>query len=166
MAHYVFSILAPTFKKHYFDVVLNLLLALRICKLCTYWKCCRFCKKVPNAALGYLNTKVNEHKSLAFELGKSYIYGEEEILDNLNKIVDNGPIRDSIRGTIENDRLSLTRCMGMEQMQAQWVATTVKTKSAIRMVLNSMKDDIVELKVAGSILGISKYFLLIFFFYN
>jgi sodium/hydrogen exchanger 10/11 len=149
MAHYVFSILAPTFKKHYFDVVLNLLLALRICKLCTYWKCCRFCKKVPNAALGYLNTKVNEHKSLAFELGKSYIYGEEEILDNLNKIVDNGPIRDSIRGTIENDRLSLTRCMGMEQMQAQWVATTVKTKSAIRMVLNSMKDDIVELKVAG-----------------
>ncbi|KAH0819940.1 hypothetical protein GEV33_002851 [Tenebrio molitor] len=118
-------------------------------KLCTFFKSYRCCKKIPDVTLKYLNVKVNKHKSLAFELGKSYITGEEEILDNLENIVDNDQIRESVKKNTENDLLALSRCVGMAEKQSQWVATTVKTKSAMRMVLNSMKDDILELKVAG-----------------
>jgi hypothetical protein len=90
-------------------------------------------------------------------LGKSYITGEEEILDNLENIVDNDQIRESVKKNTENDLLALSRCVGMAEKQSQWVATTVKTKSAMRMVLNSMKDDILELKVAGFILRTFRY---------
>jgi sodium/hydrogen exchanger 10/11 len=142
-------VITPLTELYYFDTTLNLLLALRICKVLTHCKFYDAWKALPAVILKYLNAKVDRHRALAYELGKSYIAGEEEILENIHQTVDNDKIREVIKTKIETDRLAVTKRLGIAQKESPCVATTVKTKLAMRTVLNSMKDDIYELKVSG-----------------
>lgn len=134
---------------YYIDLVLTVLLGLRLFRLLPHLKHFACCRAIPTAISKYLDTKVDRHRALAFELGKCYVTGEEEILENLHQIVDNDQIRETIREQIENDRLAITKRLGLAQRESPWVTTTVKTRLAMRSVLNSMKDDIHELKLSG-----------------
>ncbi|XP_008199730.2 solute carrier family 9 member C1 isoform X1 [Tribolium castaneum] len=131
------------------DIILSILLCIRTLELLEFLKYCNSCKAVPVALLKYLDTQVELNKSLAYEIGKNYTEGEEEILDNMHQIVDNQKIKEIIRKRIESDRLAVTRNLGIVEKKSPWVATTVKTRAAINTVLNSMKEDIYELKVSG-----------------
>ncbi|XP_044263873.1 sodium/hydrogen exchanger 11-like isoform X2 [Tribolium madens] len=87
--------------------------------------------------------------SFTYELGKSFATSEGEILDMLPYIIDNKKIREEIKAKIENDRIIITKMLGVVQKERPWVAITVKTKQAIRTVLSSMNDAINQLKIAG-----------------
>ena len=54
-----------------------------------------------------------------------------------------------LKNTAEEERHTLSRKLALAQKTRPVVASTVKTKAATRAVLNSMKDDIHELKVSG-----------------
>ncbi|KAJ3648598.1 hypothetical protein Zmor_020391 [Zophobas morio] len=105
--------------------------------------------KIPTIGLKHADMRVNAHRAFAYELGKNYISGEEEILENLHRIVDNEKIRMDLKNTAEEERHTLSRKLALAQKTRPVVASTVKTKAATRAVLNSMKDDIHELKVSG-----------------
>ncbi|XP_044265130.1 sodium/hydrogen exchanger 10-like isoform X2 [Tribolium madens] len=134
---------------YYVDLAVCILLGLRLLRVLKLVNYLAFCRRLPVALTKYLDAKVDKHRALAFELGKCYITGEEEILENLHQIVDNDKIRESIREGIENDRLAITKRLGLAQKESPWVTTTVKTRLAMRTVLNSLKDDIYELKLSG-----------------
>ncbi|EFA06222.2 Sodium/hydrogen exchanger 10-like Protein [Tribolium castaneum] len=87
--------------------------------------------------------------SFTYELGKSFATSEGEILDMLPYIIDNKKIREEIKAKIENDKIVITKLLGVVQKERPWVAITVKTKQAIRTVLSSMNDAINQLKIAG-----------------
>lgn len=87
--------------------------------------------------------------ALSFELGKCYIAGEKEILDMLPYMIDNTKIRNEMKQKIEENQLVLQQLLGMVQKDRSWIAITVKTTQAIRMVLNGMKESINQLKSTG-----------------
>ncbi|RZB73492.1 Na H Exchanger and/or cNMP binding domain containing protein, partial [Asbolus verrucosus] len=97
----------------------------------------------------YFDRKIDKHRAMAYELGKNYLTGEEEILENLIFIIDHEKIRESLRQKFEEDRLSLTKVLGLAQIDRPRVAISVKTKLVMKSVLTSMKEDIYELKSSG-----------------
>lgn len=98
-------------------------------------------------------TKVSDEKmSFTYELGKSYVISDNEILTLLPYMIDNEKIRSEMKATIESDRKDIVKLIGVIQKERPWVTITVKTKQATRTVLSGMHEAIIQLKVAGKYL--------------
>ncbi|XP_063905623.1 sodium/hydrogen exchanger 10-like isoform X3 [Zophobas morio] len=69
--------------------------------------------------------------------------------DMLPYMIDNTKIRNEMKQKIEENQLVLQQLLGMVQKDRSWIAITVKTTQAIRMVLNGMKESINQLKSTG-----------------
>jgi sodium/hydrogen exchanger 10/11 len=87
--------------------------------------------------------------AFTYELGKSYAAGEAEILDMLPHMIDNKVIREEVKQKSEKDKVLVTKLLGLVQKEKPWIAITVKTKQAIRTILNSMREAIYQLRMAG-----------------
>lgn len=75
--------------------------------------------------------------------------GEEDVLRILDLIIDNEDVRQSIRLEVEQDRLAITRALALVQKDRPWIATTSKTKQAIRTTLNVVNECIADLREQG-----------------
>ncbi|XP_063905704.1 sodium/hydrogen exchanger 10-like isoform X3 [Zophobas morio] len=132
-----------------FEMTLFVLLVIRLLRTFTLLKYYACYRAFAPSVIRYLEEQIDRYRILAYELGINYLAGEEEMLENLHQIIDDEKIREIVKEKIDSDRLALTYKLGTFQNEFPHVATTVKTKLAMRMVLNSMKDDVHELKVAG-----------------
>ncbi|XP_044264363.1 sodium/hydrogen exchanger 10-like [Tribolium madens] len=145
-AYYDLKCLYAKIPKNEYDAfyhVLTLLRVLRVVRLFTILKI--FYPKI----IMYLDRVVDTQLAFTYELGKSYAIGETEILDMLPYIIDNNTIREEIKQKIERDKVIITKLLGVIQKEKPWIAITVKTKQAIRTILNSMKEAANQLKIAG-----------------
>ncbi|XP_008199714.2 solute carrier family 9 member C1-like [Tribolium castaneum] len=133
----------PESKYGVFYRVLTCLRLLRVVRLFTVLKI--FYPKF----VTYLDRSVDSQLAFTYELGKSYAIGETEILDMLPYMIDNTAIREEIKQKIERDKVIITKLLGMVQKEKPWIAITVKTKQAIRTILNSMKEAANQLRTAG-----------------
>lgn len=133
----------------YVSLLYNTWLLIRMTQILAYFKIEKLFKKIGNRLLKFLCAEYEKKKALAYELGKNYITGEDEILENLPHMVDNDRIQEQLREKIEQEKLEVTTKLGLLQIEAPWVTSTVKTRMAVRTVLNSLRDDIFELKVSG-----------------
>lgn len=64
-------------------------------------------------------------------------------------MVENKVVRDSIKKQIEDDRLMVTKELGMIQKDSPWIAISIKTKQATRATLNHMRSAVTDLKMSG-----------------
>jgi sodium/hydrogen exchanger 10/11 len=127
----------------------DLNLALAVMRFIRLIRLIHFCRDLQPNLLRYLEMRVDSRMAFTYELGRSYVAGEEEVLEMLPYMIDHEVIREHIRQKIEADRLDIIRLLGLLQKDKPWISITVKTKQAIRTVLCSMKAAISELKVSG-----------------
>ncbi|RZC32726.1 sodium/hydrogen exchanger 10-like, partial [Asbolus verrucosus] len=123
--------------------VMNILKILRLLKLL------KLSKILYPKVIKYLDSKVDANMAITYELGKAYAAGEEEVVKLIPQIVDHEKIQDELRHRMEQDRVTITKLLGVVQKERPWIAITVKTKQAIRTIINSMKEALFYLKATG-----------------
>lgn len=69
----------------------------------------------------------------------------------LDQMIPNAKVRQEMRQTMENDKLAVTKELGLIQKEKPWIAITVKTKQAIRTILNNMEVAIDDLRSSGNV---------------
>ncbi|XP_064635099.1 sperm-specific sodium:proton exchanger-like [Lineus longissimus] len=109
----------------------------------------RLFKAVIPQILGFLNRRINEQLSFGYDVGKGYVFGEEEVRKHIDLMVDDKGIAKNLKTIIDTGRLNVVRELGMLQRQNPGIAVSVKTRQAIRNVLNTMRDNLTQLKGDG-----------------
>nr|CAD7452751.1 unnamed protein product [Timema tahoe] len=99
--------------------------------------------------IAFIDTRIDLQLSQGYDTGKGFVTGEEEIAKILVHIVDNKRILDEMKLKVEANRLTVTKELGLMQRDRPWIAITVKTRQAIRSILNNLKDSVLELKDGG-----------------
>ncbi|RZC35365.1 sodium/hydrogen exchanger 10-like, partial [Asbolus verrucosus] len=146
----LFAMVYTTFERSgYFKQTWYVIEGIRLTQVLSFFQLFGLCESVYPNIIRYLDAKIDRYRIIAYELAKNFISGEEEVLENLKTIVDNNRIRDILQSRIDADRLSVTKIYGICQKDRPWVAITLKTRLVIEAVLNSMKEDIQELKASG-----------------
>ncbi|XP_044264140.1 sodium/hydrogen exchanger 10-like [Tribolium madens] len=133
----------------YLEILLVICLIFRLLTLLKFLRVIKFFKTLPNTMIKVLDSKVDSHRAMAFEMAKNYVVAEEEILEILHQIIDNEKIRLIIKEKMQEDRLAIVKRISMFVKHGGWLVPTVKTKAALRAVINSMIDDLHELKISG-----------------
>ncbi|XP_044757843.1 sodium/hydrogen exchanger 10-like [Coccinella septempunctata] len=124
-------------------VFLKLLRAIRLLRLIT------LCKIVYPLVIKFCDMRIDTHLSTVYDIGKGFVKGEEEVLGMLDQMIPNMKIRQEMRLTMERDKLAVTKELGLIQKEKPWIAITVKTKQAIRTILNNMETAIDDLRSSG-----------------
>ena len=62
--------------------------------------------------LDLVNLQINKNLRLGYDVGKGYITGEEEILNNIDVMVDNKKIAKDIKGTVGKGRIEILKELG------------------------------------------------------
>nr|CAD7194386.1 unnamed protein product [Timema douglasi] len=99
--------------------------------------------------IAFIDTRIDLQLSQGYDTGKGFVTGEEEIAKILVHIVDNKRILDEMKLKVESNRLTVTKELGLMQRDRPWIAITVKTRQAIRSILNNLRDSVLELKDGG-----------------
>uniref|UniRef100_A0A0A9XFR5 Sodium/hydrogen exchanger 10 n=9 Tax=Lygus hesperus TaxID=30085 RepID=A0A0A9XFR5_LYGHE len=86
-----------------------------------------------------------------YELGKAYLVALNRTSALLNRIVYSEAVYTELMKEIDSDRMLVTKEMGLIQKDDPSIATTVKTRHAIRYVINGMEDCIKDMKEEGVI---------------
>ncbi|CAG2053569.1 unnamed protein product [Timema podura] len=103
--------------------------------------------------IAFIDTRIDLQLSQGYDTGKGFVTGEEEISKILVHIVDNKRILDEMKLKVEANRLTVTKELGLMQRDRPWIAITVKTRQAIRSILNNLKDSVLELKDGGMLIA-------------
>ncbi|XP_044264248.1 sodium/hydrogen exchanger 10-like [Tribolium madens] len=99
--------------------------------------------------LNCLDRSADAKIALIYDICKSYASTHGEILELLPYLIDNKKAREEIKMKLDNDRLLITKMLGLIQKEKPWVAITVKSKQAIRTILSCMSEAVTQLKVGG-----------------
>ncbi|XP_033119377.1 sodium/hydrogen exchanger 10-like [Anneissia japonica] len=109
----------------------------------------RLVKALIPRIISFLNTRINKKLSLGYDVGKGFVIGEEEVNKFVDHMVDNQSILNDLKRRSETSRLEVIRELGLLQREHPGIAISVKTRQAIRTVLNHSRDTICELQGAG-----------------
>ncbi|CAB3249595.1 unnamed protein product [Arctia plantaginis] len=99
--------------------------------------------------MGYIDRMIDIQLAFGYDVGKGFVTGAQEVCTLLPQLVDNKQIQDMLTATLDNDRLIVTRQLGLLQRDRPWTAITVKTKQATTSTLNIMTLDAMQLKEEG-----------------
>ncbi|XP_049817575.1 uncharacterized protein LOC109604671 isoform X2 [Aethina tumida] len=99
----------------------------------------------------YVEYKVNEDLIFLYSLGKAYINGHDEILDNLDNLVTDKAISKHLELKLVREKQEILRRLGQLSQSHPWVVITVKTKDVTRIVLNETKKEMDDMKTLGKI---------------
>ncbi|XP_017771557.1 PREDICTED: sodium/hydrogen exchanger 10-like isoform X2 [Nicrophorus vespilloides] len=87
----------------------------------------------------------------ALDIGQAVITSCEEVLKSISQITGHSEIRKDIEIKMKSDkRLLLYEIINIHKSMP-WVPVTVKSKKAMRIALNAMKQDMLDLKSSGMI---------------
>ncbi|XP_037070931.1 sodium/hydrogen exchanger 10-like isoform X2 [Pollicipes pollicipes] len=122
---------------------------IRFLRLFRLTRVLRLIKPAVPRILDFLNRQVNQRLSLGYDIGKGYVVGEEEVSKYLNHMVDHKQILESLKRLSDESRLMVIRDLGMLQREHPGIAIAVKTRQAVRSVLNNVRETITDLKEGG-----------------
>ncbi|XP_050552394.1 sodium/hydrogen exchanger 10 [Spodoptera frugiperda] len=120
--------------------LLRMLRFLRLCKLARV--------SVPKI-MAYIDRMIDIQLAFGYDVGKGFVTGAQEVCTLLPQLVDNKQIQDMLTAQLDNDRLAVTRQLGLLQRDRPWTAITVKTRQATTSTLNIMILDAMQLKEEG-----------------
>ncbi|KAJ8298747.1 hypothetical protein KUTeg_022807 [Tegillarca granosa] len=109
----------------------------------------RLLEPVIPSLLSLIKRNISKHLSYGYDVGRGYVAGEEEVRKLIDHMVDHRDIAKTLKQVSDNGRLDVIRCLGMLQKQHPDIALSIKTRQAIRSVLNNLRDGIHELLMDG-----------------
>merc|ERR1711990_465975 len=96
------------------------------------------------------NEQINHRMSFGYDVGRGFIKGVEELESSLDMIAgDNMQIKRKLRRIAEKSRTIVIRDLGLLQKNYPGIATSVKTKTAIRNLINVMFESVHRLQSGG-----------------
>ncbi|XP_052797553.1 sodium/hydrogen exchanger 10-like isoform X2 [Mya arenaria] len=99
--------------------------------------------------LHFIKRRMSQHLSYGFDVGRGFVAGEEEVRKLIDHLSDHKDIAKSLKQVSDNSRLDVIRCLGMLSKQHPDIALSIKTRQAIRSVLNQLRDGIHDLLSDG-----------------
>ncbi|XP_072046818.1 sperm-specific sodium:proton exchanger-like [Amphiura filiformis] len=109
----------------------------------------RLVKVIIPKIVNFVDGRINKKLSLGYDVGKGFVLGEEEIVKLIDKLVNDKKIVAELMRYSTKSRLEIIRQLGMLQRDHPGIAVSVKTRQAIRTVLNISRETIGDLKGAG-----------------
>ncbi|KAK3101953.1 hypothetical protein FSP39_007588 [Pinctada imbricata] len=125
---------------HYVAVVFTLLRVVRLLRLL---------EPLMPVFMRLINYLMSKQLSYGYDVGRGYVAGEEEVIKLIDHMVDQKDIARTLKQASDNGRLDVIRCLGMLTKQHPDIALSIKTRQAIRSVLNNLRDGIHELLMDG-----------------
>ncbi|XP_074660935.1 sperm-specific sodium:proton exchanger-like [Tubulanus polymorphus] len=121
----------------------------KVFRLLRITRALRLFKAVIPPIIAFLNGRINKQLSFGYDVGMGYVVGEEEVRKLLDQMIDDKKIAKKMCGIIESGRLEVVKELGLIQRDMPGIAVSVKTRHAIRVVLNNLRDTISELRGDG-----------------
>ncbi|KAH6926392.1 hypothetical protein HPB50_018099 [Hyalomma asiaticum] len=128
------------------------IVAIRLCRvirLLHFHRLLRVFLPVGTKVAGVVTHRVNEQLTAGYDIGRGFMMGQYEVSKFLDHMVDYQPIAEKLRKICGDSRLEIVRELAALQEKYPKVAVAVKTRRAVRHVLNTTRDELIELKEAG-----------------
>ncbi|KAK6191720.1 hypothetical protein SNE40_003331 [Patella caerulea] len=109
----------------------------------------RFIEPLLPTLLMEVKNRISLHLSYGYDLGRGFVAGEEEVRKLIDHMVDSKDIAKQLKHHCDSSKLDVIRCLGLLQKQHPDIALSVKTRQAVRSVLNNLRDGIRELHEDG-----------------
>lgn len=121
----------------------------RVIRLLHIHRLLRVFLPVGTKVAGVVTHRVNEQLTAGYDIGRGFMMGQYEVSKFLDHMVDYQPIAEKLRKICGDSRLEIVRELAALQEKYPKVAVAVKTRRAVRHVLNTTRDELIELKEAG-----------------
>jgi len=100
-------------------------------------------------AIDVVNNRINRQLSFGYDIGKGFVVAEEEVSKIIDQLVLDPKIAAELKMASDYARLQVVKSLGLLQRQHPGIAISVKTRQAIRSVLNNARDTLNELRSNG-----------------
>ncbi|KAF6210607.1 hypothetical protein GE061_013713 [Apolygus lucorum] len=124
-------------------VYMNLLMFLRVTRFYIF-----FVTVIPYI-LARIKRTIDEDLLRRYDIGKAYLVGLDRVLKYLNQLTTNEQVLEEIKKEVETNRQKVTKELSVIQKEHPTVAITVKTKHAIKHVINSINDCAIGMQTEG-----------------
>ncbi|KAK6472662.1 sodium/hydrogen exchanger 10-like [Huso huso] len=131
------------------DLNIHMIKIVRVFRMFRLTRALRLVKIIIPRLIELLNKQINKQLSFGYDIGKGYVVGEEDISKIVDHISDEKSIAQKLRNILEKNRQEAVRELGLLQRDHPAIAISVKTRQAIRTVLNSERDTIHALMSGG-----------------
>ncbi|MGH0144912.1 UNVERIFIED_CONTAM: hypothetical protein FKN15_019345 [Acipenser sinensis] len=131
------------------DLNIHMIKIVRVFRMFRLTRALRLVKIMIPRFIELLNKQINKQLSFGYDIGKGYVVGEEDISKIIDHISDEKSIAQKLRNILEKNRQEAVRELGLLQRDHPAIAISVKTRQAIRTVLNSERDTIHALMSGG-----------------
>ncbi|CAB1323366.1 unnamed protein product, partial [Coregonus sp. 'balchen'] len=144
------------FLDHYFEttayvVNIHMIKIVKVSKMIRLTRALRLVKIIIPKLIEIINRQIHKQLSFGYDIGKGYVIGEEHISKIIDHISDDKSISKKLRSILERNCQQAVREIGLLQRDHPEIAISVKTRQAIRAVLNSEREAIHTL-VSGGLL--------------
>lgn len=130
--------------------VIKMVKVLRAVRTMRMARLLRFSRTIVPYVMKWINEKINQRMSFGYDVGRGFIKGIEELESSLDMIAgDNIQIKRKLRRIAEKSRTIVIRDLGLLQKNYPGIATSVKTKTAIRNLINVMFESVQRLQSGG-----------------
>nr|CAB3266352.1 sodium/hydrogen exchanger 10-like [Phallusia mammillata] len=109
----------------------------------------RLSKTIMPKTVDFINRLINKQLSFGYNVGKGFVTGEEEVNKLIVSISENRKVQVKLIEASDRNRLLVTREMGLLQRDHPGIAISVKTRNAVRTILNHSRDTIHQLCAGG-----------------
>ncbi|XP_020311239.2 sodium/hydrogen exchanger 10 [Oncorhynchus tshawytscha] len=144
------------FLDHYLEttayvVNIHMIKIVKVSKMIRLTRALRLVKIIIPKLIEIINRQIHKQLSFGYDIGKGYVIGEEHISKIIDHISDDKSISKKLKIILERNCQQAVREIGLLQRDHPEIAISVKTRQAIRAVLNSERDAIHTL-VSGGLL--------------
>lgn len=101
--------------------------------------------------INLIDGRINAQISFGYDIGKGFVLSVEEVTRIIDQLVLDTNIAADLKLRLDSSHLEVVKSLGLLQRQHPGVAISVKTRQAIRTVLNSSRDTINELQANGAL---------------
>ena len=108
-------------------------------------------KAVIPRLLDVVHGRINTQISFRYDIGKGYVLSVEEVVRILDQLVLDPDIASILKMKLDRSHLEVVKSLGLLQREYPGVAISVKTRQAIRTVLNNARDTLNELQSNGAL---------------
>ncbi|KAG1651400.1 Sodium/hydrogen exchanger 8 [Nymphon striatum] len=98
-----------------------------------------------------LDMRINKQLSTGYDVGRGFIVGEETAKRLIDRMVSDKTIADTLKIHSDQQKSKAIRELGHLQQMHPGVAMSVKTRQAIRSVLNNTRENIQDLRERGQL---------------
>jgi len=130
--------------------IIKLVKSLKVIKALRIARLLRFSKTIIPMILTAINTRIHSRIRFGYDVGRGFIKGVEELDSALDMIAgDSQFTKKRLRRISEKSKSQIVRDLGVLQRSHPGIATSVKTKTAVRNLINVMLDSVKRLQDGG-----------------